>query len=311
MTMTTHHINDVTFDPTVRHDFVLVYEAELANPNGDPDADNRPRVDSRGRGIVTDACVKRKIRDHVHREHGDQDGFGVFVARGSYLNDTLAAVDDEVGTGKQGTRREMVRRFFDVRMFGAVMSTKAKKSGAVSENHHGPVQIGIGRSVCPVEILDLSVGRVAMTDRADDKSQAQDGSHGTFGDKSVVEHGVYVQTGSYSPSRAYLPGTAQDGSASKDMTVSAEDLRVLFEAAMNMFQDDAAAGRTGMRLRQLVVFSHSSSLGNAFDWQLHDMVTVRPADGVSDPAEWSDYVVTVDLDEDLLAARGITCATAV
>jgi len=276
-------------DPERRHDFVLLFDVRDGNPNGDPDAGNLPRVDPETmQGIITDVCLKRKIRNYVDLLHGhsyneldhDANGYGIFVRdSGVALNTKIEGVGEEVGRGaqnKEKRREELCRRYYDIRMFGAVLSTGKQEyeSGQV----RGPVQLTFARSIDPIAPLDLSITRVAIT-RPED---AKDGGKETeMGRKPIVPYGLYRAHGFFSPALARQTG------------VSREDLRLLWEAMLHMFEHDRSAARGEMTLRGLYVFSHDSPRGNAPSHTLFERITVARVNGVEAPRAFSDYRVVV------------------
>lgn len=273
-------------DPGKRYDFLLLFDVTDGNPNGDPDAGNLPRIDPETmEGIVTDVCLKRKIRNYVDIVHGsvydelDQGrGLGIFVRdSGVPLNTKInAAKKDADPESKQKKlssdkgRAEMCKRYFDVRTFGAVMTT-GENCGQV----RGPVQLTFARSVDPILPGDVSITRVAITQEGQDKESE-------MGRKALVPYGLYIGKGFFSPMLA------------KDTGLDKADLELFWKAVADMFENDRSASRGDMRLRQVYVFRHEDPLGNAHAGKLFDRVRVMRKQGVEAPRHFSDYDVAVD-----------------
>jgi CRISPR-associated protein Csd2 len=281
-----------------RYDFVLLFDVQDGNPNGDPDAGNLPRVDPEtGQGLVTDVCLKRKLRNFVVITKGDEAGFDVFVKERGVLNRSIAGAYEELGidlekppkSKKDGSKRqdkgvgqggevesariEMCRRFFDVRAFGAVMST-----GANAGQVRGPIQLTFGRSVDPIVTLEHSITRMAVA--TEEEAEKQGGGNRTMGRKNTVPYGLYRAHGFISPAFASQTGFSQ------------ADLDLFWEGIKNMFEFDRSAARGLMASRALVVFKHDSVLGNGRAADLFDRVSVqRKGDGP--PRSFSDYEITV------------------
>ncbi|HXG23630.1 MAG TPA: type I-C CRISPR-associated protein Cas7/Csd2, partial [Chthonomonadales bacterium] len=284
-------------DPTRRHDFVFLFDVTDGNPNGDPDAGNMPRLDPETmQGLVSDVCIKRKVRDFVAVTKNDQPPYRIYVQdKGIYLNDLHAESHDVVGIPRERAknpdrkkrdeaRQWMCKNFYDVRMFGAVMST-----GINAGQVRGPLQLTFSRSVDMIVPMDVAITRVALTDekentqaeRAEDESER--GSRtGTIGRKAVVPYGLYVGRGFFS-----APFAAQTG-------VTREDLELFWRALMNMWDLDHSAARGLMACRGLYVFTHENGLGNAPAHALFDRIHVEKKNGVQAPRQFGDYVVSVD-----------------
>ena len=277
-TMTSHT------DPTVKHDALLIFDAIDSNPNGDPDNAGKPRVDyETGDGIVSDASLKRKIRDAVimRVEQGivPDDRNLVFIRRGDSLNEQLEAayraVGEQVPAKGKATAGQiskatayMKEHYFDVRLFGAVMST----GNAPADKVTGPVTIGIARSYDPVLPMELGITRTAST-----KEEAKDNAS-QMGSKTVVPYGLYAARIHYQPTR--------------DNRVTEEDLRLFWQAIGTMFEVTRSAARPSVNVRRLDVFSHDNPLGNAPAITLLDRVAVSKVDGVTQPTGFSDYVIS-------------------
>jgi CRISPR-associated protein Csd2 len=271
---------------TNRFDFVFLFDVQDGNPNGDPDAGNLPRIDPEtGHGIVTDVCLKRKLRNYVQIAKERSDGYDIFVKEKAVLNDLIAAAhaEDEVKSKEKGEKTEaarqvMCRRFFDVRCFGAVMST-GENAGQV----RGPVQFTFSRSVDPILPLEHSITRMAVATA--EEALKQEGDNRTMGRKATVPYGLYVAKGFVSPSLA-------EGSKGTGMT--SEDLDLVFDGLEQMFEHDRSAARGLMSARGLYIFKHDSKLGNAPAHKLFDRVQIKRKDESKPARAFSDYNVIVD-----------------
>jgi CRISPR-associated protein Csd2 len=270
-----------------RYEFVLLYDVENGNPNGDPDAGNLPRLDPEtGHGIVTDVCIKRKIRNCVELLHGGEPGFDIYVRQDAVLREQdnvgLDAVKNEKDKLKRsvGFREAMCATYFDIRTFGAVMTTPSddpslrNSAGQV----RGPVQLAFGQSVEPIAPQDITLTRMAVTNAKDAEKKER-----TMGRKAVIPYGLYRQEGYISANLARAVTGFSDA-----------DLEVFWQALIHMFDDDRSAARGKMALRELVVFRHDSPLGCAPAHKLFERVTVRRKDGVAVPRKYTDYAVAVD-----------------
>lgn len=266
-----------------RIDFVYIFDIQDGNPNGDPDAGNLPRVDPEtGLGLVTDVCLKRKVRNYVQVAKQGQDGFDIFIREGAILNNAIdqsyeAPKVKEAKTQDKSlaARQVMCQRYFDVRTFGAVMST-GKNAGQV----RGPIQLTFARSVSPINAMEHSITRMAVT--TEKEAQKQEGGNRTMGRKSTVPYGLYICHGFISANLAKQTGFSTD------------DLQLFFDALRNMFDLDRSAARGLMSARRLIVFEHSSELGNAPANLLFDRVTVTPNTDV--PRAFADYSINVNAD---------------
>ena len=283
-----------------RYDFVILFDVENGNPNGDPDAGNMPRVDPEtGCGLVTDVCLKRKIRNYVETAKEDAPGYCIYIKDQvplqrsdaealAYLGvqgDLKAAKkDDPTLDGK--IRDFMCRNFYDIRTFGAVMTTFVK--GALNCGQvRGPVQLGFARSVDPILPQEVTITRVAITTEVDAEKKGTE-----MGRKYIVPYGLYRAEGYVSANLAR-----------KTTGFSEEDLALLWQAILNMFENDRSAARGKMAVRELIVFRHDSELGNAPAYKLFDAVQITRNEGVTVPRSYRDYTVTVA--EPLPA--GVTC----
>lgn len=283
-----------------RYDFVILFDVENGNPNGDPDSGNMPRVDPEtGCGLVTDVCLKRKIRNYVETVKEDAEGYRIYIKDQVPLQRSDAealqylGVDKDLKAAKkddpmldQKIRDFMCRNFYDIRTFGAVMTAFVK--GALNCGQvRGPVQLGFARSIDPVLPQEVTITRVAITTEADAERKGTE-----MGRKYIVPYGLYRAEGFVSANLARrVTGFSQ------------EDLDLLWQAILNMFENDHSAARGKMAVRELIVFRHESELGNAPAYKLFDAVHVERAEGVTVPRRYSDH--TVWLDDTL--PDGVTC----
>lgn len=273
-----------------RYDFIILFDVENGNPNGDPDAGNMPRVDPEtGYGLVTDVCLKRKIRNYVETLKEDEEGYRIYIKDGVPLNRSdkaaMAAlgIDDDLKAAKKSDpdidrrlRDYMCKNYFDIRTFGAVMTTFVK--GALNCGQvRGPVQLGFARSVDPIVPQEVTITRIAITTEADAENKATE-----MGRKHIVPYALYRAEGFVSANLAR-----------KTTGFSEDDLKLLWQAILNMFENDHSAARGKMAVRELIVFKHDSELGNAPSYKLFDAVTVRKNDEVDVPRCYRDYTVTV------------------
>ena len=270
-------------DPTVKHDALLLFDAVDSNPNGDPDNAGKPRIDyETGNGIVSDASLKRKIRDSIilRVEEGliAKDRNLVFIRRGDSLNEQLEAAYRAVGElvpqkGKATSQQigtvtaYMKDNYFDVRMFGAVMST----GNAPGDKVTGPVTVGLARSFDTILPMELGITRTAST-----KEEAKNNAS-QMGSKTVVPYGLYAARIHYQPTR--------------DNRVTEDDLNLLWTSIATMFEVTRSAARPSVNVRRLDVFSHQSPLGDAPAVTLLDRIVVRKVDGVEQPTKFGDYSI--------------------
>jgi CRISPR-associated protein Csd2 len=277
-----------------RYDFVLLFDVQDGNPNGDPDAGNLPRVDAEtGHGLVTDVCLKRKIRNYVALTKGDAPGYDIYVKEKAVLmraherayraigrEDALKGDDKKrkgVGDDVDKAKRWMCENFFDIRAFGAVMSL-----GVNCGQVRGPVQMTFARSVAPIVSLEHSITRMAVA--TEEEAEKQQGDNRTMGRKFTVPYGVYRGHGFVS---AHL---------ATQTSFSEADLQLLWEALRSMFEHDRSAARGLMATRGLYVFEHESALGNASAHALFDRIAVRPRAAATPARSFADYDVTVSAD---------------
>jgi CRISPR-associated protein Csd2 len=283
-----------TASPTVdrRYDFVLLFDVVNGNPNGDPDAGNAPRADPEtGCGLVSDVCLKRKVRNFISLVKGaandaPEEGYDIYVKERGILNRQHERAYKALNLNpkekpKKGespdlaARAWMCQTFFDVRMFGAVMST-----GVNAGQVRGPVQLTFARSLDPIVAMEQSITRMAVT--TEGESEAQSGGNRTMGRKQLVPYGLYRAHGFVSPHLA-----AQTG-------FSTDDLDLLWRALESMFEYDRSAARGEMTTRRLVVFEHESALGNAPAHRLFERVRATRNDLSKPPREYGAYDVTLD-----------------
>lgn len=265
-----------------RYEFVVLFDVENGNPNGDPDAGNMPRIDAEtGHGLVTDVCLKRKIRNYVELVKNDSAGYKIFIKE--ILNDKLddaykaTGLDEDKKNDKDKikiARDFMCENYFDVRTFGAVMSTGDSPCGVV----RGPVQINFAKSIDPIITQEITITRMAITNR-------KDASKGTteMGKKSFVPYALYKAEGFISAS------LAQNITGFND-----EDLELLWDSIINMFEHDHSAARGKMTVRKLVVFKHEGILGNAPSHTLLERVQAKKINEDIPPRKYSDYEVYID-----------------
>lgn len=273
-----------------RYDFVYLFDIKNGNPNGDPDNGNMPRqdIDSQ-KGLITDVCLKRKIRNYVELVKGGEPPHAIYMQEKAILNNQHRLAYKALGVEPQPKKlpkdeaaaREitswMCKNFYDVRTFGAVMTTDVN-AGQV----RGPVQIGFSQSIDQIVPQEITITRSSVTNERDaDKER-------TMGRKYIVPYGLYRGHGFVSASLA--------GDATKGTGFSDEDLKLLFEALVNMFENDRSAARMEMNAQRLVVFKHAHQLGNAPAQRLFDRVKVAKNDGVAVPSQFADYAITIDRD---------------
>ena len=263
-----------------RIDFIYIFDVQDGNPNGDPDAGNLPRIDAEtGMGLVTDVCLKRKVRNYVQVAKGLSEGYDIFIKEKTILNSEIdKAHDDEaVKKAKDKTaaaRLFMCKNYYDIRTFGAVMST-GKNAGQV----RGPIQFTFARSVAPIATAEHSITRMAVA--TENEAEKQNGDNRTMGRKATVPYGLYVCHGFISASLAKQTGFSE------------EDLQLFFEALKNMFDVDRSAARGLMSAQKLIVFRHDSILGNAPANKLFDLVKIEKNTD-NPPRAFGDYTVTID-----------------
>ncbi len=276
-----------------RYEFVYLFDVENGNPNGDPDAGNMPRIDPEtNHGMVTDVCLKRKVRNYVQLKHSLQSPNRIYVQEKAILNDFHKEAHDATGATKQAdaekekgkrkgsadevekARKWMCDNFYDVRTFGAVMSL-----GVNCGQVQGPIQFSFGKSVEPIVPLEISITRMAVA--TEEEASKQQGDNRTMGRKQIVPYGLYRAEGYISASFAHKTGFSED------------DLSLFWQALENMFENDHSAARGKMCARKLVVFKHKDALGNAPSHKLFDLVKVTPEHGEGPARKYGDYKVEV------------------
>ena len=287
-----------------RYEFVILFDVENGNPNGDPDAGNMPRVDPEtGLGLVTDVCLKRKIRNYVETVKEDADGYRIYIKDGVPLNrsdaeayETLGVTDKTVKEKKKADshldekiRDWMCANFYDIRTFGAVMTTFVKAALNCGQVR-GPVQLGFARSVEPVMPQEVTITRVAITTEADAEKKGTE-----MGRKYIIPYGLYR-----------CEGYVSANLARKTTGFSEEDLELLWQAILNMFEHDHSAARGKMAVRELIIFKHDSELGCGPAWKLFESVKVERTnqDDAAPARSYGDYRVTVD---ESALPTGVTC----
>lgn len=280
-----------------RYDFAVLFDVTNGNPNGDPDAGNMPRVDPEtGLGLVTDVCLKRKIRNYVEDVKEDEAGYRIYIKENVPLDhsngEALAYIGIEDAAKVKGKdvdrdkkiRDFMCKNFYDIRTFGAVMTTLSKgdlNCGQV----RGPVQFSFAKSFDPIIPQEITLTRVTAATEKDPV--------GITGRKFVVPYALYMAKG-------YISANL----ARKTTGFSEDDLKLLWEAIINMFENDHSAARGDMAVRELIVFKHDSELGNAPSYKLFERIHVQKRDGVICPRAYEDYEVRVDVEN---LPHGVTC----
>lgn len=278
-----------------RYEFMILFDVENGNPNGDPDAGNLPRIDPEsGYGIVTDVCLKRKIRNYVETVKEDEPGYRIYIREGVPLNRSDSEALEYLGqtdkTVKEAKKKDpdidkkirdfMCRNFFDIRTFGAVMTTFVKAALNCGQVR-GPVQIGFARSIDPIISQEVTITRVAITTEKD-----AEGKKTEMGRKAIVPYALYRAEGYISANLARrVTGFSED------------DLELFWQAIINMFEYDRSAARGNMAVRELIVFRHDSELGSCPAYKLFDSVDVHRKDGVEYARKYSDYEVNVHMDQ--------------
>ena len=268
-----------------RYEFKLFFDVIDGNPNGDPDAGNLPRVDAEtGFGLVSDVCLKRKIRNYVELTRQGEPGYEIFIQERAILNQRIDAAyeTEEVKSAEdkdkvETARQQMCKRYYDIRSFGAVLTT-GKNAGQV----RGPLQMTFARSLAPIVSLEHSITRMAVT--TEKESEEQKGGNRTMARKFTVPYGLYATHGFISPQLAANTGFNQN------------DLELFFNALINMFEYDRSAARGLMATRRLIVFKHDSALGNAPAWKLFNLVKCRQIDEGKAPRRFQDFEISIDQD---------------
>jgi CRISPR-associated protein Csd2 len=297
-------------NPELRHDFVLLFDITDGNPNGDPDGGNLPRTDPETmEGLVTDVCLKRKVRNYIDLHYGKDEANKIYIQnQGIALNDMNKRAYDDLKLKPTGTKQKredvdqtrdwMCKNFYDIRMFGAVMTT-----GVNCGQVRGPIQLTFARSQDPIMPMDVAITRIAITkpeDAAvmvtDEDGKGKGGKTTEIGRKAMIPYGLYRCSGFFSPHLA-----AQTG-------VTETDLKLFWEALVNMWDFDRSASRGLMAPRGLYVFSHESKLGNAPAHKLFDRITAQLHNASQPPRKFGDYEVSID-ENDLPAGVTLTRLT--
>lgn len=291
-----------------RYDFVLLFDVLDGNPNGDPDAGNLPRIDPEtGHGLVTDVCLKRKIRNRVRLTQAGKPGYDIFIQEKAILNNVMVATGTEhpdpadpsqilpeLGSpekapanvkakGVQDRTDRMCATFFDIRAFGAVLTTKPKAKNKLDYTGgqvRGPIQFTFARSTDPIVTLEHAITRMAVA--TEEEAEKQSGDNRTMGRKNTVPYGLYKAHGYIVPSFAARTGFSE------------EDLAVFWDAVKMMFVDDPSAARGTMAVRKIIVFKHASALGNAQAAELFERVSVKRKDPGKPARAFSDYEIKVN-----------------
>ncbi len=269
-----------------RHEFIILFDVENGNPNGDPDAGNMPRVDPEtSLGIVTDVCIKRKIRNYVEIVKQNQAGYNILIKADKALNTKFEEAykncnlkENKKGKDKNDVeiaREYMCKNYYDVRTFGAVMTTGDYSSGIV----RGPIQINFAQSIDPVLPQEISITRQALTRDSDFKEKS---STNTIGKKNFIPYGLYKAEGYVSALLAQKTNFTED------------DLELTFEAIKNMFEHDHSSLRGKICMRKLIVFKHESMLGNALSHELFDKLSISRKKDVDVARKFTDYDIILD-----------------
>jgi len=278
-----------------RYEFVILFDVENGNPNGDPDAGNMPRIDPEtGHGIVTDVCLKRKIRNYVETVKEGEQGFDIYIKDSIPLNTSDKRAFEYLNVDEKKIKEEkknnpgidgqikdfMCANFYDIRAFGAVMTTFVKAALNCGQVR-GPIQLGFARSIDPIVQQEITITRVAITTEEDYEKKGTE-----MGRKHIVPYALYRAEGFISANLAR-----------KSTGFSESDLELFWDALINMFENDHSAARGKMAIRELIVFKHDSELGNVPSYKLFDAVTVERKDPSVPARKYNDYSVNVDLDK--------------
>lgn len=281
-----------------RYEFIILFDVENGNPNGDPDSGNMPRIDPEsGLGLVTDVCLKRKIRNYVETVKEDAKGYKIYIKEDVPLNRSDRAACESLGIEEKEDKKVtealkklkksdanidiklrdyMCDNFYDIRTFGAVMTTFVKASLNCGQVR-GPVQLGFARSIDPIVSQEITITRVAITTEKDAENKSTE-----MGRKNIVPYGLYRVEG-------YISANL----ARKVTGFSEEDLELLWEAIINMFENDHSAARGKMAVRELIVFKHSKELGDCPAYKLFDAVEVRKKAEIEYPRKYQDYTIQI------------------
>lgn len=286
-----------------RYEFTVLFEVKNGNPNGDPDAGNMPRIDTEtGHGIVTDVCLKRKIRNYIETIYEDREGFKIYIKEGVPLNTSDKTAFKKLDIDEKNIKslkkdnpeldkqvcKFMCDNFFDIRAFGAVMTTFVKASLNCGQVR-GPVQLGFARSIDPIVTQEVTITRVAITTEDDASVKTTE-----MGRKYIVPYALYRVDG-------YISANL----ARKVTGFNEEDLQILWQAIINMFEYDHSAARGNMAVRNLIVFKHDGELGNAPAYKLFEAIKVKRKEGIIAARSFEDYEVNVDKSK---IPAGVTCS---
>lgn len=264
-----------------RYDFVYLFDVKDGNPNGDPDQDNLPRVDAENQeGLVTDVCIKRKVRNYVQAVKKDEAGYGIFIQQGNVL---ATIIDNTPGEEVKQRQDKLNEVYWDIRTFGAVLSVGDKGAGTV----RGPVQFTFSRSEDRIYQAEHSITRLAVTTEAEAKKQEKREFASTFGRKSTVPYALYRMHGFISAVDAVKTGFSED------------DLKLLKDSLKFAFENDRSAARGEMNSRKCIAFKHESHLGNTRASELFDLIKVAKKKDIILPRSWSDYELTIPDQKDL------------
>lgn len=269
-----------------RYDFLLLFDVTDGNPNGDPDAGNLPRIDPEtGMGLVTDVCLKRKVRNYVLLKENGKRPYDIFIKEKAVLTRLIseATHQEKIESLKDAEKTESARKwmcnnYYDIRAFGAVMSLKDANAGQV----RGPIQLTFARSIDPIFPQEHSITRMAVA--SEKEAQEQKGDNRTMGRKSTVPYGLYLCRGFISPAFANQTGFNE------------EDLDLFWEALINMFEHDRSASRGMMCARKLIIFKHNTELGNAPAYKLFDLVSIKAKNQVNAIRSFEDYEISIKKD---------------
>jgi CRISPR-associated protein Csd2 len=269
-----------------RYDFLLLFDVTDGNPNGDPDAGNLPRIDPEtGMGLVTDVCLKRKVRNYVLLKENGKRPYDIFIKEKAVLTRLIseATHQEKIESLKDAEKTESARKwmcnnYYDIRAFGAVMSLKEANAGQV----RGPIQLTFARSIDPIFPQEHSITRMAVA--SEKEAQEQKGDNRTMGRKSTVPYGLYLCRGFISPAFANQTGFNE------------EDLDLFWEALINMFEHDRSASRGMMCARKLIIFKHNTELGNAPAYKLFDLVSIKAKNQVNAIRSFEDYEISIKKD---------------
>lgn len=285
-----------------RYDFTILFDVENGNPNGDPDAGNMPRIDTEtGHGIVTDVCLKRKIRNYIETVCEAKTGYRIYIKEGVPLNrsdkEAFVAVGVEESNVKEKKKADpdldvkirdfMCANFFDIRAFGAVLTTFVKAALNCGQVR-GPIQLGFARSIDPVVTQEVTITRTAITTESDAEKKTTE-----MGRKYIIPYALYRVDG-------YISANL----ARKVTGFSEADLQLFWQAVINMFEHDHSAARGNMAVREMIVFKHDSELGNAPSYKLFERISVQRKADVIAARNYKDYEVTVDTNE---LPEGVDC----